>query len=496
MVMPPFLDVIVIPTEAVLKPGELVSLFKRKIAVEEVRTEKPDPKAIVGVPTVRVPAGRYKIAFSEFVRDKLLLSTGLVEVEVTDKSDPSRPERAGEPRLTVDQAKTLLPQAAGIRNADFEALQGDPRPETVESKSLSLVLLALKPPVKNADAAAAEFRVLGENLKVSDITQAMWISKGEGYASFLQPKYITDCTCESAAGRAEGVVTFRSDLFAGGVPFVARATGDGWAVTEFRLPQYGTKVVLGDDGIWRQVSTEGEPKPATDKPVAPPVKGDEDKEAATAWGKEIGGLQVGLSIRNRRTIHIGGRAEAAVHLRNVGTETITVSAWPFWVSGPRVVDPRGNPVRTTSPPTPAFEIIPARLTVKPGQAVLVAKNEHLRRRRPGQGRALPGRRRGSVHHPRPARDVPSRFPGVRAGTPRPGDRHRGLRGDGRRGGRAHRLGQGVGGLQAGLGYRPGEKRVYRHGETVKLVVRVRNVGKEEVKFSVLPQEFFTRTRPP
>ncbi len=39
-------------------------------------------------------------------------------------------------------------------------------------------------------------------------------------------------------------------------------------------------------------------------------------------------------------------------------------------------------------------------------------------------------------------------------------------------------GKEVGGLQAGLSVRPGDKKVYRHGETVTLVVRVRNVGKE------------------
>src|SRR5207248_200241 len=38
----------------------------------------------------------------------------------------------------------------------------------------------------------------------------------------------------------------------------------------------------------------------------------------------------------------------------------------------------------------------------------------------------------------------------------------------------------INGLQASLGFRPGEKRAYSHGETVKLVVRVRNVSKEDV----------------
>ena len=41
-------------------------------------------------------------------------------------------------------------------------------------------------------------------------------------------------------------------------------------------------------------------------------------------------------------------------------------------------------------------------------------------------------------------------------------------------------GKEVGGLQAGLGFRPGERRAHRHGEEVALVVRVRNVGREEV----------------
>ena len=85
----------------------------------------------------------------------------------------------------------------------------------------------------------------------------MWISKDKGYASFIQPKYITDCTCKSTAKRAEGVVTFKSDLFAGRIPFVAQATKDGWVITEFRLPQCKTRVVRGKDGVWSQEALKG-----------------------------------------------------------------------------------------------------------------------------------------------------------------------------------------------------------------------------------------------
>src|SRR5262249_23964369 len=55
-------------------------------------------------------------------------------------------------------------------------------------------------------------------------------------------------------------------------------------------------------------------------------------------------------------------------------------------------------------------------------------------------------------------------------------------------------GKEVGGLQAGLGFKPGDKRVYHHGETVSLVLRVRNVSKEDVKFQYL-KEFFMETPP-
>ncbi len=55
-------------------------------------------------------------------------------------------------------------------------------------------------------------------------------------------------------------------------------------------------------------------------------------------------------------------------------------------------------------------------------------------------------------------------------------------------------GEPVGGLQAGLGLRPGERRAYHHGETVTLVVRVRNIGKETVKFQYVRQ--FLDENPP
>src|SRR5262249_5985877 len=50
-------------------------------------------------------------------------------------------------------------------------------------------------------------------------------------------------------------------------------------------------------------------------------------------------------------------------------------------------------------------------------------------------------------------------------------------------------GKEVGGLQAGLGYDPGQKRAYHHGDTVRLALRVRNVSNKEVEFACCRQFF-------
>jgi hypothetical protein len=52
----------------------------------------------------------------------------------------------------------------------------------------------------------------------------------------------------------------------------------------------------------------------------------------------------------------------------------------------------------------------------------------------------------------------------------------------------------IGGLQAGLGYHPSQKRDFSPGETIRLVVRVRNVGNAAVRFQYLRQ--FLIERPP
>jgi RNA polymerase sigma factor (sigma-70 family) len=133
--MPPFSDYTVIPTEEVLKPGETVALYPRKVAVERVPEGKADPNALFGTPTIRVPAGKYKIGLSEFVQSKLKLSTGSVEFEVTDKNSKAK-----------DGARTSLSDAIKALNtkASHDDVGKDETPIT-EPEVIAAIRAAKRP---------------------------------------------------------------------------------------------------------------------------------------------------------------------------------------------------------------------------------------------------------------------------------------------------------------------------------------------------------------
>jgi RNA polymerase sigma factor (sigma-70 family) len=223
----------------------------------------------------------------------------------------------------------------------------------------------------------------------------------------------------------------------------------------------------------------------------PPIAGERVKvapipadEAPTVWGKEVGGLQAGLHFSNPNDIRIGTKAKAIVMLRNVSEGEITVSAWPLWLHPPGVVDSLGKPVRSTRSPVPLFEVTPTKHVLKPGQTLKLGRTdinvvEDDKEKRPAiipKGvvdafsiHVQPGKYKAAIggfleEHPTLA-TASVEFE-VKEAQEEP----------------FTAWGKEAGGLQAGIGFRAGEKRAYNHGETVTLIVRLRNVGKEEVKF--------------
>ena len=211
---------------------------------------------------------------------------------------------------------------------------------------------------------------------------------------------------------------------------------------------------------------------ASRRPEDAVVKEKAEKKDAIAWGKEVDGLQVGL-VADASTCRQGEKLKLTVKLRNVGKAEVRSRTACSGKRAPR------------SPLTPA------------GGSVSTCRRPSTTTRSRSNGPSSPARRSPcTTPRSRWSRKAGQRCSG-RCGSRLP-------RSVSRRGSTRSRIGgmiqshpklatgtvefevkaaesvtawgKEIGGLQAGLGI--GEKRAYSHGETVKLVVRVRNVGKE------------------
>jgi RNA polymerase sigma factor (sigma-70 family) len=261
--------------------------------------------------------------------------------------------------------------------------------------------------------------------------------------------------------------------------------------------------IIRDDGI---------PTPF-DKLLAPASEADagaktlpvQEKEGFTAWGKEIDGLQAGLGYRpgGKRAYSQGETVRIVARVRNVGKEAVDFKhIWAFFVENPpKIMDADDRLVQLPNYRTRAEGAhMPRSSNVAPGKEVqlyewtfdLQPNGENSSRSFiHGTGKfnlqceRIVGPTSINPAHPNPAMsklatgkleleiksdpppETEKKAPQKQEKDPRTA------------------WGKEVGGLQAGLGLRPGAQRAYHHGDTVTLVIRVRNVSKDEVKFSYL-----------
>jgi RNA polymerase sigma factor (sigma-70 family) len=267
----------------------------------------------------------------------------------------------------------------------------------------------------------------------------------------------------------------------------------------------GIKLFGGPDALARQKAT-----PAAEAPMTPQKGGERKKDAGTAWGKEINGLQAGLGFRpgEQRAYHTGETVKLVVRVRNVGKESVKLHypSHHFIENPPAVADDKGKAVVLDGialPGKPRLLVV----TVAPGTEIdLCELNLELHSAseigedRPwtlcGTGKfqlryeTLDGIIGSGEVSDLGKSDLP---PGDKLATgklelevrpaPPPAAEKKDPQKQEKEGFTA--WGKKVGRLQAGLGFRPGQQRAYHTGETVKLVLRVRNVGKEAVKFQHL-----------
>jgi RNA polymerase sigma factor (sigma-70 family) len=215
------------------------------------------------------------------------------------------------------------------------------------------------------------------------------------------------------------------------------------------------------------------------------VKEKAGKEEAIAWGKEVDGLQAGL-VRvpaNVSDYRPGESVKLTVKLRNVGKAEVSVTYGMLRDCAPQITTDTGGRVSVSMPPPSyvlyGYALPPIKRALKPGETITlynpqVAVESEERARLDGEMLVwtpticvAPGKYKiafgGMIQsHPRLTTDTVEFEVKDQVAW-----------------------GKEVGGLQAGLC--TAERGPYRHGETITLVIRVRNVGKEAVKFKYIQQ---------
>jgi hypothetical protein len=101
--------------------------------------------------------------------------------------------------------------------------------------------------------------------------------------------------------------------------------------------------------------------------VEEPAKQD---EKATAWGKEVDGLQMGLTA-DTHTVRQGEKFKLTVKLRHVGKADIKVAYVRLRERPPTVTDAKGREGLVRMPPSPRYYAAAVERVIKPGETITV-----------------------------------------------------------------------------------------------------------------------------
>jgi hypothetical protein len=96
----------------------------------------------------------------------------------------------------------------------------------------------------------------------------------------------------------------------------------------------------------RTAAEQQDTLPNTKIPVEPTALPEKEKEAFTAWGEEINGLQAGLGFRLGETGVHYGMVTLVVRVRNVSMKEVEFQYCPEsdWTQLPEVTDAKGKPI--------------------------------------------------------------------------------------------------------------------------------------------------------
>ena len=119
--------------------------------------------------------------------------------------------------------------------------------------------------------------------------------------------------------------------------------------------------------------TKGDAPQKSEK--AQKVEDVKEKAEAIAWGKEVGGLQMGLVRAEARSYQPGEKVNMEVKLRNVSKAPVTITYGMLSESWPQITYSKGGEVNVQMPPINLFIVIPTEEVIGPGKTVTLYRPE-------------------------------------------------------------------------------------------------------------------------
>ena len=157
------------------------------------------------------------------------------------------------------EIKALIPAATAMSRQDFDKLARSPEAPTVEQaeeKSLTLLLMTLKPLDEPQATEAFSYVGMPQPAKLAREVSREGIAIGAfrmptGPTTMIHADRITQFTCDVQGNRATGTVTFQvPTLYQGKVDYVAARADGKWAISELAVPAYKIRLIRDKDGKW------------------------------------------------------------------------------------------------------------------------------------------------------------------------------------------------------------------------------------------------------
>ena len=324
-----------------------------------------------GVPGQAVANWLYGVARQTAVRVRATAAKrGWRETQVVDMPEPTVPEvRDGDLQAVLDEELSRLPDhyRGVIVLCDLEGMT---RKEAARQLGIPEGSVASR----LARARALLAKRLNQRGIVLSGSVAGVLSAGSASAA---PPALVASTIKAAsllaAGQVAGVVSLKVAALTEGVVkamFVSKLKAAFSVVMILCVMATGATFLA-----CRTAAGQDDKKPSIEKPVEPAAKQqkEKDKEAFTAWGKEVGSLQAGLGYQlgQKRVYSNGETVTLVIRVRNVGKENVRLQYIKklFVDEPPKVTKTDGSPVNLEVFPFPKGKQKLEELNLTPGKEV-------------------------------------------------------------------------------------------------------------------------------